>query len=141
MKNLTTFDEFLNESTPVNEAADYGTTEWARKDNKEIFQYREKIIDLAEEAIEWLKEEALLSVAKDPDTFDLDNIGFAFSGNAAFVLVAFSNPKLRNRYSAPAHEDEIERLPGFKKYFDITAMTSSAGSIGKNYDMCFRLKI
>jgi hypothetical protein len=132
---MKTFGEFLNEAT------NYYSMDFARKQNKEHYDYREKVMDLAEEGMKWL-EGALAEVENEPGTFDVKDFGFSFAGNASFVLVKFADVKKRAQLSARAHTDEIQDLKGFKDYFDMSVQPSIAGSTAaKEYDLAFRIKI
>lgn len=138
MGRIHTFESFSAEV--INEAANYFSLEFARKQNKEIYDYKEKVMDLAEEGMKWLKD-AFKEVEDEPNTFDIKDFGFAFTGNASFVLVKFADAQKRAQLSARAHSKEIQDVKGFKDYFDMEVQPSIVGSGGKEYDMAFRIKI
>lgn len=149
MKHITSFESFvgegafhaaladarkqggLDEST-LNEAVDqYYTVDWNRTNEKNIFDYKNKMMDLAEKALAALP--AILEET-NPGLFDVENLGFAFKGNAAFVFANAKGKKERFALDYGKIEDNKE----FGKYFDLASANLDSYS-AKNFSSYFRL--
>jgi hypothetical protein len=128
MKHLQTFESFNSINESVNK---YYTIPWHRQNEKLIFEYKNKIMDIAEKGIKVLP--AILEESA-PGLFDIDNLGFSFKGNAAFVFANIKNQS--NRYSV--NYGRIEDNKEFKKYFDI-ASTNLDSESSKAFSSYFRI--
>ena len=116
----------------INEATDkYYTVDWNRDAEKAIFDYRNKVMNLADAAIK-----ALPAIFDDccPDIFDVDNLGFAFKGNAAFVFANIKEPKAKMGVDYHA----LENNKDFQKYFDLASSNLDSAS-QRMYTSYFRL--
>jgi hypothetical protein len=137
MKHLHTFEGFLNESDiDINEAAKekYYDIKWNRDNQKMIYDAKTKAIDNAEAGMKVLEK---VLEETNPDAFDLSSMGFAFLGNAAFVLVNVKSNNIAARLAV--NYDMIESDPEFIKYFDL-ATTNLYSSSLKMYSSYFRVK-
>ncbi len=133
MKHTKSFTDFVNENESLNEAAadKYYTIAWNRDNEKYIFDYKTKIMNLADAAIK-----ALPAIFDEccADKFDVSSLGFAFKGNAAFVFANLMDPKDRIGFDYGALEDNSE----FQKYFDLASGNLDANS-SRMYTSYFRL--
>jgi hypothetical protein len=133
MKHTKSFTDFVNENESLNEAAadKYYTIAWNRDTEKYIFDYKTKIINLADAAIK-----ALPAIFDEccADKFDIDSLGFAFKGNAAFVFANLKDPKDRIGFDYGSLENNKE----FQKYFDLASGNLDANS-SRMYTSYFRL--
>ncbi len=137
MKHLQTFEGFLNESDEdINEAAaaKYYDVKWNRDNQKMIYDAKIKAIDTAEAGMKVL---AKVLADTHPDAFDLSGMGFAFLGNAAFVLVNVKSDHIAARLAI--NYDLIESSPDLKKYFDLAGANLDSSS-QKMYSSYFRVK-
>jgi len=126
--------ELYESAEVINEAVTkYYTVEWNRNDAKEIFDYKNKIMDLAEKGMKALP--AILEET-NPGLFDVDNIGFAFKGNAAFVFANTKDGSYKGRMNIDY--DKIEDNKEFKNYFDMASMNLDSGS-QREFSSYFRL--
>jgi hypothetical protein len=123
----------LKEGEDLNEAAadKYYTIAWNRDNEKYIFDYKTKILNLAESALK-----ALPAIFDEccADKFDVDSLGFAFKGNAAFVFANLKDPKDRIGFNYDALENNKE----FMNYFDL-ASTNLDSNSSRLYTSYFRL--
>ena len=116
----------------LNEAVEkYYTIDWNRQDAKTIFDYKNKIMNLAEKGMK-----ALPTILEEtaPGLFDIDNLGFSFKGNAAFVFANVKNQNERFKLDYGKIGDDKE----FKKYFDLAGANLDSGS-SKAFSSYFRI--
>jgi hypothetical protein len=134
MKHIPSFDAFLNEDVTINEKASeiYFDLDWNRKNEKQIYDYKNKIMDMAEKSMP-----VLAKVLEEvyPGVFDIDGLGFKFSGNAAFVYANIVDKK----YRFGLDYYKIEENSEFKKFFDLAGPNLDS-STQRTYTSYFRLK-
>jgi len=137
MKYVKTFETHLaevsNSSAEINEAASevYYTLDWNRDNEKKKYEYVNDMMDLAEKGMKALPD---ILEETNPDMFDLDSIGFAFKGNAAFV---FANIKKEFKPYG-VNYSKIEDDKEFRKYFDLASSNLDSYS-SKMFSSYFRL--
>jgi len=132
-KKYPVHEDAMDEST-LNEASNkYYTIDWNRDNEKQMYDYKIKTLDFAEKAIK-----ALPKILDEccPDTFDTENLGFAFRGNTNFVYANIPDAKKRIGVDYSA----LEKNQEFAKYFDDAGANLEAQS-NKMYCSSFRLNI
>jgi len=124
-------DEKMDEGT-LNEAVDkYYTIAFAEENEKNRADYTNKMIALAKKAIDELP-----TILEDccAGVFDVENLGFAFKGNAAFVFANVLNQKDRIGLDYGKIEDNKD----FQKYFDLASGNLDSNS-SRMFSSYFRL--
>lgn len=113
----------------------YYDIEWVRNNEKEIYDYKVKLMDVAEKAMQIL---SFVLEKHYPGKFDVDTMGFAFQGNAAFV---YCDTIGTDRLSTIDIDfSPIQNDSNFKKFFDLASPNFGTDSSKKLYSSCFRLK-
>ena len=132
MKHIHTFDEFLNESEIINEAANkYYTIAFAEEDEKNRADYVNGMIALAKKAIDELP-----TILEDccPGIFNTKELGFAFRGNAAFIYANTVDQKAKFNLDYGKIEDNKD----FQKYFNLAGANLDSYS-QRMFSSSFRL--
>ena len=144
MKHIKTFESFLSES------AFHAALAKAKEEGLEEFEFQGKTYPVKKEAlkegaineatdkyytVDWNRD-AEKAIFDDccPDIFDVDNLGFAFKGNAAFVFANIKDPKAKMGVDYHA----LENNKDFQKYFDLASSNLDSAS-QRMYTSYFRL--